>query len=99
MPAHNKRVLIVWGNRQTDGVTSNQVSPKASQVDTVFYTVREGMHNPKKWYSEAVDIERIYKTIWPITNKSPPKIVFFGITVVKSQESFTGYIKDLNLSK
>jgi len=99
LPPHDRTLSIVWGPSALQRGNLIHLKGKKSGPKEAYYTVRGGPENTGRWWSETVDLSRLYAKAWPNDNVHGAKIVFVGIGVAGSRHPRTSLIGDIRLSR
>jgi hypothetical protein len=79
LPPHDRSFAIAWADSALRRGTV--LKPEASEPRAPLYIARGGRENAGKWWFETVDLQRIYRDLWPGDDPLRVRVVFIGLAV------------------
>ncbi|MBF0252129.1 MAG: hypothetical protein HQL35_16070, partial [Alphaproteobacteria bacterium] len=67
--------------------------------DPPVYTARGGRENTRIWWTELVDLSKLYIQAWPGDDVSKAAITFIGMTAVPSAEPASAMVSEMTLTR
>ena len=86
LPAHDRSFAATWADSALRRGTLFRAQPDEAPRAPI-YIVRGGRENANVWWLETIDLERIYRDLWPGDDPARAKIVFIGLAVVGGAET------------
>ena len=99
LPAHDRSFAIAWADsalrRGSVVKTEGAEGPRAP-----LYIARGGRENTNTWWLETVDLERIYRELWPDDESARAHVVFVGLAVTSAPgENPAAFVSGIRLSR
>ena len=99
LPAHDRSFAIAWADsalrRGSVVKTEGTEGPRAP-----LYIARGGRENANIWWLETVDLERIYRELWPRDESARAHVVFVGLAVTSAPgENPAAFVSGIRLSR
>ncbi len=81
LPAHDRSFAATWADSALRRGTLSRAEP-GEAPRAPLYIVRGGRENANIWWLETIDLERIYRDLWPGDDPARARVVFIGLAVV-----------------
>ena len=76
LPAHDRQVTLVFA---ASALQRGSLARLEGPADGGVYTVRGGPENADTWWVETVDLEDLYRRLWPTDDPAWVEVVFIGV--------------------
>ena len=97
LPRHDRLLAIVWGE---SALQRGKLSrPSGNRQDAPRYTARGGRENAGKWWEEAVDLSRLYASVWPEDDLSRVRVMFIGIAAADGYPPAAAHVSKIMLTR
>lgn len=97
LPRHDRLLAIIWGESALQrGKLSH---PSGDRQDVPRYTARGGRENAGKWWEEAVDLSRLYASVWPEDDLSRVRVMFIGIAAAEGYPPAAAHVSKIMLTR
>jgi len=96
LPPHDRAIAITWEDSALQRGTLTY--PKGSAT-VPHYMVRGGREKTGKWWTEYVDLSRLYSQVWPDDNAADAQVVFIGVASAASKKPTTGHVSKIVLTR
>lgn len=100
LPPHNRSFAAAWADSALRrGIMLRPETPDSPRAP--LYIVRGGRENTNTWWLETIDLERIYRDLWPDGDIQRARVVFIGLAVVAQPETATAaaHVSGIRLSR
>ena len=80
LPLHDRSFAIAWADSALR--RGSVLKPEGAEGPRApLYIARGGRENANTWWLETLDLERIYRELWPGDDTSRARVVFVGLAV------------------
>ncbi|MBF0247764.1 MAG: hypothetical protein HQL36_06790, partial [Alphaproteobacteria bacterium] len=79
LPPHDRALAVAWGDTALRR-GALEPPPANRPHDPPVYTARGGRENTRIWWTELVDLSKLYIQAWPGDDVSKAAITFIGMT-------------------
>ncbi|MEK7245625.1 MAG: hypothetical protein AAB223_06370 [Pseudomonadota bacterium] len=99
LPAHDRSFAIAWADSALR--RGSVLKPERAEGPRApLYIVRGGRENANIWWLETVDLERIYRELWPGDDSARARVVFVGLAVTPATfEAPAAFVSGIRLSR
>jgi hypothetical protein len=98
LPSHDRSFAIAWADSALR--RGSVVKPEASSPRAALYVARGGRENAGAWWLETVDLQRIYRELWPGDDPMRVRVVFIGLAVAPwAGEAPAAHVSGIRLSR
>ena len=85
LPVHDRSFAATWADSALRRGTLLRPEPGEAPRAPV-YIVRGGRENANTWWLETIDLEQIYRNLWPGDDAARAQVVFIGLAVVGASD-------------
>lgn len=93
LPVHDRSIDVIWG---AQALARGTLSTRPARAR---YTARGGIANTERWWSESIDLARLYHRLWPTDDVARAHIVFIGLAVAAATDLEVAEFKELALHR
>jgi hypothetical protein len=98
LPSHDRSFAIAWADSPLR--RGSVLRPEGAGPRAPLYIARGGRENANAWWLETVDLERIYRELWPGDASSRVRVVFVGLAVTPAAgDTPAAFVSGIRLSR
>ena len=98
LPSYDRSFAIAWADSALR--RGSVVKPEASSPRAPLYIARGGRENAGAWWLETIDLQRIYRELWPGDDSARVRVVFIGLAVApQTGTTSAAHISGIRLSR
>ncbi|MSO85174.1 MAG: DUF3047 domain-containing protein [Rhodospirillales bacterium] len=99
LPAHDRSFALAWADSALR--RGSVLKPEGAEGPRApLYIARGGRENADTWWLETVDLERIYRELWPGDDSARARVVFVGLAVTPATgDPPAAFVSGIRLSR
>ena len=99
LPAHDRSFALAWADSALR--RGSMLKPEGAEGSRApLYIARGGRENADTWWLETVDLERIYRELWPGDDSARARVVFVGLAVTPAPfDAPAAFVSGIRLSR
>jgi hypothetical protein len=99
LPPHDRSFAIAWADSALR--RGSVLKPEGAEgARAPLYIARGGRENANTWWLETVDLERIYRELWPGDDSTRVRVVFVGLAAAATPgDAPAAFVSGIRLSR